>query len=56
MDTVFEKLSNILCDIREICGTCVVWKRSALCITESRAAPFLCTTAVFAIISKRNTV
>ncbi len=39
MEKIFEKLSAILTDIRTLCGTCVVWKRSALCITESRAAP-----------------
>lgn len=38
-DNVFQKLSQFLADIQEISGTCVVWKRSALCITESRAAP-----------------
>lgn len=38
-NSVFEKLSQLLADIREICGTCVVWKRSALCITERRAGP-----------------
>lgn len=39
MDSVFEKLSGILTDIRTISGTCAVWKRSALCITEARAVP-----------------
>ncbi|MBQ9803329.1 MAG: helix-turn-helix domain-containing protein [Lentisphaeria bacterium] len=39
MNTVFEKLSHILADICTLSGTCAVWKRSALCITESRAAP-----------------
>ncbi len=38
-NSVFEKLAQLLADIREICGTCVVWKRSALCITERRAGP-----------------
>lgn len=39
MDMFFEKLSVILADVRLLSGTCAVWKRSALCITESRAAP-----------------
>jgi len=39
MNTDFEKLSQILADIRTISGTCAVWKRSALCITDYRSAP-----------------